>query len=163
MFGLQFLMAEQLQKIRALGCEDESLCFAAYRVFIYLQQEKGLIDVRYQYVDDLRTLYLTAKREATALPEIYLPVLSTVDLDLGQLDQIRNTIASSSGDVGDAAVASESLILAICDPSSTVLLYRLTGGIKSINSKLPSRGQLLRQRQLQKPPKVGLKAAPNNS
>ncbi|XP_035792164.1 uncharacterized protein LOC118466668 [Anopheles albimanus] len=152
-------MADELHKLRALGCEDESLCFAAYRVFIYLQQEKGLTDVRYQYAADVRTLYLTAKREATAPPEIYLPVLSTVDLDLGQLDHFRTTIASTSRDGENDAVAAESLILAICDPSSTVLLYRLTSGIKSISGKLPSRGQLLRQKQLQKPSK----GAPSNS
>ncbi|XP_050096432.1 uncharacterized protein LOC126578166 [Anopheles aquasalis] len=159
------MAGDELQKLRALGCEDESLCFAAYRVFIYLQQEKGLTDVRYQYAADLRTLYLSAKREATALSEIYLPVLSTADLDLGQLDHFRSTlIVPTSGNGEDAVVAADSLILAICDPSSTVLLYRLTSGIKSISGKLPSRGQLMRQRQLQKPSKTASeKLTPSNS
>ncbi|XP_058066100.1 uncharacterized protein LOC131215724 [Anopheles bellator] len=128
---------ETLRTFNSLGCNDEALCYAAYRVYIHLKDEKKLNDVQYHYAPSLQLVYLTARRAPSAPAELYIPTLATEELALERLDHYRS--------LGEF----EGLILAICDPSSTVLLYRATAGLKDISGKLPSRGKLLRQKQQQ--------------
>ncbi|XP_052873885.1 uncharacterized protein LOC128279208 [Anopheles cruzii] len=136
------VLYQTLRTFNSLGCDDEALCYAAYRVYIHLKDEKKLNDVQYHYAPSLRLIYLTARRAASAPAELYIPTLATEELALELLDHYRS--------LGEF----DGLILAICDPSSTVLLYRATAGLKDISGKLPSRGQLLRQKQQQQQTEV---------
>uniref|UniRef100_A0A182NHH9 tRNA-splicing endonuclease subunit Sen15 domain-containing protein n=1 Tax=Anopheles dirus TaxID=7168 RepID=A0A182NHH9_9DIPT len=127
---------ELLKTFHSLGCNDEALCYAACRVYIHLQEEKRMRDVRYHYAEHLNLIYLTANREseANASDELFIPALATEEVDLAQLNRYRDGIVLPDGKKPGT------IVLAICAPSSTVLLYRVTPGLKAVGEKLPSKG-----------------------
>uniref|UniRef100_A0A182KGG4 tRNA-splicing endonuclease subunit Sen15 domain-containing protein n=1 Tax=Anopheles christyi TaxID=43041 RepID=A0A182KGG4_9DIPT len=131
---------EILKTFYTLGCEDEALCYGACRVYIYLKEEKHMHDVQYMYEKQLQLFYLTARKEPDALTDLFVPALTTDAFNLVQLKRCREVITLPDGG------KPESIVLAICDPSSTVLLYRMTPGLKEIGQKLPSKGKLLRMK-----------------
>nr|XP_040227066.2 uncharacterized protein LOC120952040 [Anopheles coluzzii] len=131
---------EILKTFYTLGCEDDALCYGACRVYIHLQEEKHMHDVQYTYEKRLQLFYLTARKEPDGPSDLFIPSLTTNALNLVQLKQCRETITLPDGQ------KPASIVLAICDGSSTVLLYRMTPGLKEIAQKLPSKGKLLRMR-----------------
>ncbi|XP_050073100.1 uncharacterized protein LOC126561196 [Anopheles maculipalpis] len=131
---------EILKTFASLGCKDEALCYAAARVYIHLKEEKRMTDVQYQYEKELQLLYFTARNDPEASINLFIPSATTRALNLVQLKRCREAIALPGGE------KPTSIVLAICDPSSTVLLYRMTSGLKEIDQKLPSKGKMLRQR-----------------
>ena len=163
-----FIVILQLKTFYTLGCEDDALCYGACRVYIHLQEglcglcveakrfrllstiadlfptvfvtEKHMHDVQYTYEKQLQLFYLTARKEPDGPIDLFIPSLTTNALNLVQLKQCRETITLPDGQ------KPASIVLAICDGSSTVLLYRMTPGLKEIAQKLPSKGKLLRMR-----------------
>ncbi|XP_052897359.1 uncharacterized protein LOC128304240 [Anopheles moucheti] len=129
---------EILKSFDLLGCKDGTLCYAGYRVYSYLKEEKRMTDVQYHYECELQLLYLIAKKESNAPFDLFIPSLTTGQLNIEQLKQYREAVTLPDGG------KPESIVLSICDPSSTVLLYRMTTGLKEIGQKLPSKGKLLR-------------------
>uniref|UniRef100_A0A182P3N6 tRNA-splicing endonuclease subunit Sen15 domain-containing protein n=1 Tax=Anopheles epiroticus TaxID=199890 RepID=A0A182P3N6_9DIPT len=107
---------------------------------MHLKEEKLMHDVRYAYQKQLQLFYITAKKDPESPVDLFVPWLTTNALDVGQLKRCRENITLPDG--GKPG----SMVLAICDPSSTVLLYRMTPGLKDIGQKLPSKGKLLRQK-----------------
>uniref|UniRef100_A0A182WIL4 tRNA-splicing endonuclease subunit Sen15 domain-containing protein n=1 Tax=Anopheles minimus TaxID=112268 RepID=A0A182WIL4_9DIPT len=124
--------------LHSLGCNDEARCYAACRCYVYLKEEKCMSDVHCQYQKELELLYLIARKEPEAAYHLFIPSLTTDTLDLVRLKHYRDIITLPDGGKPD------SVVLAICDPSSTVLLYRMTANLKEIGRKLPSKGKLLR-------------------
>uniref|UniRef100_A0A182RHS7 tRNA-splicing endonuclease subunit Sen15 domain-containing protein n=1 Tax=Anopheles funestus TaxID=62324 RepID=A0A182RHS7_ANOFN len=129
---------EILKTFYSFDCKDEALCYAACRVYSFLREEKRMIDVRYQFKNELQLFYLIAKKELEAAFNLFIPSVTTGQLNLVQLKYYRDTLKLPDGR------KPEYIILAVCDPSSTVLLYRMTLGLKEIRQKLPSKGKLLR-------------------
>ncbi|XP_053674225.1 uncharacterized protein LOC128724525 [Anopheles nili] len=129
-----------LKTFLTLGCDDEAVCYGACRVYVHLLEEKRMHAVQYHYDEQLRLIYLTAKREPEAPVELIVPILATEELNLAQLKRYRDVIKLPSGE------KPVDIVLAICDSSSTVLLYRASPGLKDIAKKLPSKGKLLRMR-----------------
>ncbi|XP_053664107.1 uncharacterized protein LOC128713274 [Anopheles marshallii] len=129
---------EILKSFYSLGCKDGALCYAGYRVYCYLKAEKRMTNIQYRYDSELQLLYLIAKKEPDSAFDLFIPSLTTGQLNVGQFKTYREAVTLPDGG------KPESIILAICDPSSTVLLYRMTTGLKEIGQKLPSKGKLLR-------------------
>lgn len=128
---------EILKTFRSLGCNDEAHCYGACRAYVYLKEEKRMHDVQYSYAKELNIIYMTAKPEsdANALCDVFIPVLATEGLNLVQLHRYRDTIVHPDG------TRPRNIVLAICSPSSIVLLYRMTQGLKPIGGKLSSKGK----------------------
>uniref|UniRef100_A0A182LV27 tRNA-splicing endonuclease subunit Sen15 domain-containing protein n=1 Tax=Anopheles culicifacies TaxID=139723 RepID=A0A182LV27_9DIPT len=100
--------------------------------------KKCMSDVQCQYEKELQFLYLIAKKEPAAAYDLFIPLLTTDELNLECLKHYRNVVTLPDGR------KPESMVLAICDPSSTMLMYRMTPDLKEIGQKLPSKGKLLR-------------------
>ncbi|XP_065093079.1 uncharacterized protein LOC135713773 [Ochlerotatus camptorhynchus] len=131
-----------LKEIRQLGCTNEGLCAAAYRLYIHLCEERHLWDVRYHYQKDMDIVYLTArKQKEDSAEDVYIPVLSFQDVPMADVERYQNELTTGTDKHGNRSV-----ILAFCDPSSAVLLYKMTNAIKPLEDKPLSKNKLAKQR-----------------
>ncbi|XP_062710350.1 uncharacterized protein LOC109408743 [Aedes albopictus] len=131
-----------LKEIRQLGCENEAQCSAAYRLYIHLCEERHLWDVQYYYSKQLNLIYLTARKQQDSSPEVYIPVPTFEGVSMTDIDRYQTELTTSGGSDGSAT----SVIIAFCDPSSSVLLYKLTNTVKPLEEKPLSKNKMAKQR-----------------
>ncbi|XP_058124790.1 uncharacterized protein LOC131266334 [Anopheles coustani] len=123
-------LQEILKSIRSLGCNDEAICCTTYRIYVHLSEERKFHDVRYYYDENLNGIYLTAKREEhVAKFEVFLPVQVPGELCLLDIAHYRKVVKRLNLEEKDT------IVLAICDSSSTVLLYEITAGLHSLGKR----------------------------
>ena len=113
---------EILKDINSLGCQDSKICVAAFKIYMELCEVRHLWDVKYSYSKELDIIYLTGRKSKDAKEEIYIPAPSTNRIDFKKITNIQNHL-------------DKSIILAIVDPSSSILYYRMTQGVKDISEK----------------------------
>ncbi|XP_055619590.1 uncharacterized protein LOC129764493 isoform X2 [Toxorhynchites rutilus septentrionalis] len=128
--------------IRRLGRCSELEYSLAYRVYIHLCEERHLWDVQYRFSEALKKIYLKARKRKDSPEEIYIPVLSSEDLPLATISRCQQELVLGTEDEN----AQRSIILAICDPGSSVLLYRMTNAMKALSSKPLSKNKMLKQK-----------------
>ncbi|XP_055603836.1 uncharacterized protein LOC129752065 [Uranotaenia lowii] len=135
-----------LREFYKLGCKDESLCAAACRTYIHLQKERKMRDVEYHYHADLDIIYLRARKppDPVECTDTYIPVVASgtdKNLPLAALELWQNelgrVVPNSEGENrgDDDDKPRRCIVLAFCDTSSNVLLYRMTQGTKSLVQK----------------------------
>ncbi|XP_058464194.1 uncharacterized protein LOC131438305 [Malaya genurostris] len=131
-----------LADIRQLGCNNESLCAAAYRLYLYLCEERYLWDVQYHYSKQLDVIYLTARRHKDyPKTDVYIPVPSFSALSMIDIERYQAELAIPGTD------NHRCIVLAFCDPSSSVLLYRMTDTMMSLADKPMSKNKLIKQKE----------------
>ncbi|EAT47336.1 AAEL001556-PA [Aedes aegypti] len=129
-----------LKEFRQLGCSDETRCSAAYRLYIHLCEKRHLWDVQYHYAKHLDIVYLTARKEQDSPADIYIPVPTFDDVTMGDIDRYQAELTDPT------TTDNRTIIIAFCDPSSSVLLYKMTNTIKPMEDKPPSKNKLSKQR-----------------
>uniref|UniRef100_A0A8D8NS31 (northern house mosquito) hypothetical protein n=1 Tax=Culex pipiens TaxID=7175 RepID=A0A8D8NS31_CULPI len=134
---------KSLNEIRQLGCTDEALCAATYRTYLHLCEDRSMWDVQYNFSSQLNTLYLTARKQQTSPEDVYIPVPSFDSIPLERIEKLQTELVPPPDSNQNG---SRSLVLAVCDPSSTVLLYRMSNAIKPVFGKPLSRNKMLKQR-----------------
>ncbi|KAL1400154.1 hypothetical protein pipiens_007672 [Culex pipiens pipiens] len=83
-------------------------------------------------------------RKQQASPEdVYIPVPSFDSIPLERIEKLQTELVPPPDSNQNG---SRSLVLAVCDPSSTVLLYRMSNAIKPVFGKPLSRNKMLKQR-----------------
>uniref|UniRef100_A0A8D8G7T3 (northern house mosquito) hypothetical protein n=1 Tax=Culex pipiens TaxID=7175 RepID=A0A8D8G7T3_CULPI len=132
-----------LNEIRQLGCTDEALCAATYRTYLHLCEDRSMWDVQYNYSSQLNTLYLTARKQQASPEDLYIPVPSFDSIHLERIEKLQAELVPPPDSNQNG---SRCLVLAVCDPSSTVLLYRMSNAIKPVFGKPLSRNKMLKQR-----------------
>ncbi|XP_062553024.1 uncharacterized protein LOC134218153 [Armigeres subalbatus] len=130
-----------LTDIRQLGCSNEARSSAAYRLYLHLCEERHLWDVHYHYSKKLDVIYLTARKQQDSPPNIYIPVPTFEDITMGDIARYQTELTPESG-----TDKNHSVIIAFCDPSSTVLLYNMTNTIRPLHDKPISKNKLAKQR-----------------
>ncbi|XP_039444479.1 uncharacterized protein LOC120424429 [Culex pipiens pallens] len=132
-----------LNEIRQLGCTDEALCAATYRTYLHLCEDRSMWDVQYNYSSPLNTLYLKARKQQDSPEDVYIPVPSFDSIPLERIEKLQAELVPPPDSNQNG---SRCLVLAVCDPSSTVLLYRMSNAIKPVFGKPLSRNKMLKQR-----------------
>ncbi|XP_053684890.1 uncharacterized protein LOC128734629 [Sabethes cyaneus] len=134
-----------LNEMRQLGCRNEVHCAAAYRLYLHLCEERCLWDVQYHYSAELDVIYITARKQKNApTADVYIPVASFEGLAMDSVERYQTVLAAKPRPLDENKESCESpcsIVLGFCDPSSTVLLYRMTNLIKPITEKAPSRNK----------------------
>ncbi|XP_055528670.1 uncharacterized protein LOC129720855 [Wyeomyia smithii] len=128
-----------LQDMRRLGCSRETHCATAYRLYLHLCEERCLWDVQYHYSQELDVIYLTARKQKdpSSATDIYIPMASFEDLPMDDVERYQMVLGESNKEVS----CPSSIVFGFCDPSSTVLLYRMTNTIKPLTEKPLSRNK----------------------
>lgn len=106
--------AKQLKDLKSLGCTREDVSAAAYRVYLDLREVRQYEAVSYHVSRELDHLYLKGRKNFDEEEEIIVPVLATKSFTFKEMEKFQ------------AAFSSDSIKLAICDPSSTIMYYKLT-------------------------------------
>lgn len=89
--------------------------------------------MKYYYCDELNLIYLTINDADDMIDSIYLACTSNATINLTATESIRNTLmqrhTKECRDANDVK-----LILAIVDPNTTIVYYKLTLGLVNLNS-----------------------------
>ncbi|XP_058833867.1 uncharacterized protein LOC131691470 [Topomyia yanbarensis] len=126
-----------LHEIRNLGCDNECLCAAAYRLYLHLCEDRYLWNVQYHYSQKLDLIYLTARKQKDSPSEdVYIPVASFDELPMTSIERYQAELAHPDKN------GNRCIVLAFCDPSSSVLLYRMTNAIVPLSDKPMSKNKL---------------------
>ncbi|XP_038117687.1 uncharacterized protein LOC6031152 [Culex quinquefasciatus] len=137
-----------LNEIRQLGCTDEALCAVTYRTYLHLCEDRSMWDVQYNFSSQLNTLYLKARKQQDSPEDVYIPVPSFDSIPLERIEKLQAELVSPPAEASEPSGSqngSRCLVLAVCDPSSTVLLYRMSNAIKPVFGKPLSRNKMLKQ------------------
>lgn len=111
-----------LQKFRRSGCSDEAQCAAAFKVYLELSEIKSYYRVDHHFSAELNLIYLNGQKSEKSSLELFIPVPSTRKYSLEDLNRYQSTLST------------ETIVLAMCDPSSTILYYKFSAGI--VNKKI---------------------------
>lgn len=104
-----------LNDIISLGCQNLSLCAATYKLYLELSEVLShLITCHHSPQNDF--LYIKARKSEDSEEEIYVPVLSTKKYSFQELSELKKILKTNN------------VMLAFCDPSSTISYYRFTDG-----------------------------------
>lgn len=89
--------------------------------------------MKYYYSDELNLIYLTDNNANDTIDNIYLANTSNATIDLTVTETIRNTlIKRHTHECRDPKKVN--LILAIVDANTTIVYYKLTLGLISLNT-----------------------------
>uniref|UniRef100_A0A1A9WTP1 tRNA-splicing endonuclease subunit Sen15 domain-containing protein n=1 Tax=Glossina brevipalpis TaxID=37001 RepID=A0A1A9WTP1_9MUSC len=98
-----------------MGCEDQSQCAAACRVYMDLIEDKRYTVIEKTFDVNLNVIYLETQLSTNSLVTI-LPILDSKEVDFQLIRKLQSKNENKS------------ITLAICDTSSNILYYKLTDG-----------------------------------
>lgn len=104
----------KLKDIRSLGCGKDEVSAATYRIYLDLCVVRKYEIVSYHLLSELDHLYLKARRKSEDEEEIVIPILATKTFSFHEMEKFQ------------AAFSGDSIKLAICDTSSTIMYYNLS-------------------------------------
>lgn len=113
------------------------------RLFIFVFQVRKKANVKYFYNADLDFVYLTISNADGCIECIYLASPSSATIDLTATETIRMKLINSHGnECSDPDMVQ--LILAIVDPNTTIVYYKLNIGLHTLD---PSKANRLSARR----------------
>lgn len=104
-----------------------------FRLFIFTFQVRKKANVKYFYNADLDFVYLTVSNADGYIECIYLASPSSATIDLTATETIRmKLIDSHANECPDPDMVQ--LILAIVDPNTTIVYYKLNIGLHTLDT-----------------------------
>lgn len=104
----------QLKDIKSLGCTKDDVSAATYRIYLDLCKVRQYEEVSYHYLPALDHLYLKAKKNQDEDEEVVVPFLTTQPFTFAGMEEFQSAFSSNS------------IKIAICDPSSTIIYYKIS-------------------------------------
>lgn len=145
----------QLKEFQSYGCSDEAqvstacflyieLCegisfvsknefkfkFHNFYLFLFLVRRKHYVN--HYYNEAMNLIYLISSGVNNDINEIYLPQPATVEINLIKLEIIRNAIIDEHHNKW-TDLNTINFNLAIVDPNTTIIYYKLEKGLVDIN------------------------------
>lgn len=104
----------KLQELRSLGCSRDEISAITFRIYLDLSDAKHYHEVNYYFLPELDYLYLKLKKTKDDEEKIVIPMSSGLTTCFNEIEKFQNYFKTNS------------ICLAICDPSSVIMYYDLT-------------------------------------
>lgn len=108
--------------IISLGCQDRNTAARAALLHLHLSEELLMYNIEPHYHKDSQTVYITASKSKNSVSQIFVPHNANDNLNLERVKRIQE------------ALMSDSINFALIDSDSTIVIYALTSGIKTLKN-----------------------------
>jgi hypothetical protein len=101
-----------LREILQLGCPDLAHCAATYKLYLKVTESLNCT-ASYHFSQKIAKLYLKVRNSEVDEEKIYMAIPSTKLITFQEINEYKKEFSE------------QSLTLAVCEPSSTILFYNL--------------------------------------